>query len=176
MDAQLITIGDELLLGQTTNTNAAWLGEQLGLMGVEVQRTVVVRDADADIRTELERAFGQRRLVIVTGGLGPTHDDRTREVLAAYFDAPLRTHDDLLDRLRRYYERRERSMPSSAASLAAIPEGFEVLDNPVGAAVVLWYEGERGLLAALPGIPEEMKGIFRAAVRPESKRSPTFGM
>jgi nicotinamide-nucleotide amidase len=166
MRAQLLTIGDELLIGQTTNTNAAWLGTELSRMGVSVERTATIGDDAEAIQAELDRAYQSARLVIVTGGLGPTPDDLTREAVAEYFDAPLQADDDIFARIRRYYERRERQMPTAAAKLAQVPEGFDVLDNPVGAAVGLWYEDDDRLLAVLPGIPQEMKGIFRAAVRP----------
>ncbi len=170
MNAHVLTIGDELLIGQTTNTNAAWLGDRLSRLGLEVQRTVTVGDDPAVMEEELARAVQRARLIVVTGGLGPTHDDVTREVLAEYFDAPLRIDDRVQAEIRRYYERRGRQMPESAAALAQVPEGFETLDNPVGAAVGLWYEttvgGTDRLVAVLPGIPEEMKGIFESAVRP----------
>jgi nicotinamide-nucleotide amidase len=170
MKAHLLTIGDELLIGQTTNTNAAWLGEQLSLLGLEVERTVTVGDDPDRMREELDRSARRAELLILTGGLGPTHDDVTREVVADYFDTPLQTDEDILDRIRRYYERRGRQMPTAGPELAQVPEGFDVLENPVGAAVGLWHEttihgGER-LVAVLPGIPQEMKGIFEAAVQP----------
>jgi len=170
MNAHLLTIGDELLIGQTTNTNAAWLGERLSRLGVQVERTVTVGDDPDTMRDELGRAVRQARLTVLTGGLGPTHDDVTRQVLADYFEAPLRTDDEILDRIRRYYERRGRQMPRSAPALAQVPEGFETLDNPVGAAVGLWFsgtlEGADRLVAVLPGIPQEMNGIFESAVEP----------
>jgi len=170
MNAHLLTIGDELLIGQTTNTNAAWLGDRLSSLGVQVERTVTVGDTPAVMKEELDRAVPHARLTILTGGLGPTHDDVTREVLADYFDAPLQTDDEILDRIRRYYERRGRQMPPSAPALAQVPEGFETLDNPVGAAVGLWYRGEiegaERLVAVLPGIPQELKRIFESAVVP----------
>lgn len=173
MNAHLLTIGDELLIGQTTNTNAAWLGERLSRLGVQVERTVTVGDDPDTMRDELGRAVRQARLTVLTGGLGPTHDDVTRDVLADYFEAPLRTDDEILDRIRRYYERRGRQMPRSAPALAQVPEGFETLDNPVGAAVGLWFsgtlEGDDRLVAVLPGIPQEMKGIFESAVEPRLK-------
>ena len=173
MNAHLLTIGDELLIGQTTNTNAAWLGERLSRLGVQVERTVTVGDDPDTMRDELDRAVRQARLTVLTGGLGPTHDDVTREVLADYFEAPLRTDDEILDRIRRYYERRGRQMPRSAPALAQVPEGFETLDNPVGAAVGLWFsgtlEGADRLVAVLPGIPQEMNGIFESAVEPRLK-------
>ena len=173
MNAHLLTIGDELLIGQTTNTNAAWLGERLSRLGVQVERTVTVGDDPDTMRDELGRAVRQARLTVLTGGLGPTHDDVTRQVLADYFEAPLRTDDEILDRIRRYYERRGRQMPRSAPALAQVPEGFETLDNPVGAAVGLWFsgtlEGADRLVAVLPGIPQEMNGIFESAVEPRLK-------
>lgn len=166
MKSHLLTIGDELLIGQTTNTNAAWLGEQLSQLGVAVDRTVTVGDQAKVIQTELDRAYQHARLVIVTGGLGPTHDDLTRQAVAEYFDAPLHTDDEILSRIQQYYARRNRQMPTAATKLAQVPAGFDVLDNPVGAAVGLWYEDDDRLIAVLPGIPEEMKGIFQAEVRP----------
>lgn len=177
MKAQLLNIGDELLIGQTTNTNAAWLGDRLSRLGIRVARTVTVGDDPAAIRQELDRAVTSARLVIVTGGLGPTHDDVTREVLADYFDAPLQTDPALLDRIRHYYERRDRQMPSSARSLAQVPDGFETLENPVGAAVGLWHEtaASRTLVAALPGIPSEMQALFDASVEPRLEAQPEVG-
>ena len=172
MKAHLLTIGDELLIGQTTNTNAAWLGERLSLLGVEVARSVTVGDDPAAMAQELDRAYEDARLVVLTGGLGPTHDDVTREVAADYFNAPLQTDETLLDRVRRYYERRNRQMPSSAPQLAQVPEGFETVDNPVGAAVGLWHADGNRLLAVLPGIPEEMKAIFDSGVQPRLEAEP----
>jgi len=172
MKAHLLTIGDELLIGQTTNTNAAWLGEQLSLLGVEVARSVTVGDDPAVMAQELDRAYDDARLVVLTGGLGPTHDDVTREVVADYFGAPLQTDDALLDRVRRYYERRNRQMPSSAPQLAQVPEGFQTVDNPVGAAVGLWYADADRLLAVLPGIPDEMTAIFDSGVQPRLEAQP----
>jgi nicotinamide-nucleotide amidase len=175
MNAHLLTIGDELLIGQTENTNAAWLGDRLSQLGVQVERTVTVGDNPETLREELDRAVRQADLVVWTGGLGPTHDDVTREVLAEYFNAPLRTDEAIMDRIRRYYERRGRQMPPSAPQLAQVPEGFETLDNPVGAAVGLWYEtpGDSStVVAVLPGIPEEMKGIFDGAVEPRLEARP----
>lgn len=169
MKAHLLTIGDELLIGQTTNTNAAWLGEKLSRLGVAVERSVTVGDDPARMREELDRSVRRADLLLLTGGLGPTHDDVTREVVSDYFDAPLQTDEDILTRLRRYYERRDRQMPSAGPKLAQVPEGFEILENPVGAAVGLWTEtllGEKDrLVGVLPGVPEEMKGIFEAAVQ-----------
>lgn len=171
MKAHLLTIGDELLIGQTTNTNAAWLGRRLSSLGIRMGRTVTVGDTREAIQTELDRAYQEARLVVCTGGLGPTHDDVTREVVADYFGVPLQTDPDLLDRVRQYYDRRNRDMPEASRSLAQRPEGFEILDNPVGAAVGLWHEDPEGRrIVLLPGIPEEMTAIFDASVGPRLKQ------
>ena len=176
MKAELLTIGDELLIGQTTNTNAAWLGRRLSALGVRVGRTVTVSDTRAAIQQALDRAYAEARLVVCTGGLGPTHDDITREVVGAYFDAPLETNEDLLARVRRYYTRRGRDMPDTAPRLAQVPDGFEPLENPVGAAVGLWHEADDGrLIALLPGIPDEMTSIFDASVEPRLEAQPGIG-
>ncbi len=168
MKAHLLTIGDELLIGQTTNTNAAWLGENLSQIGVHVERSVTVGD-DADaITTELDRAYASAQLVITTGGLGPTHDDMTKSVVADYFGCDLEINEELLTRVRSYYEGRGRTMPPEVASLAEIPDGFEMLENKVGTAVGLWYADEEAsntrLIAVLPGVPDEMKSIFENGV------------
>ena len=124
MKAQLLTIGDELLIGQTTNTNAAWLGGELSRLGVRMTRTVTVGDAREAIFRELDRAYEEARLVICTGGLGPTHDDLTRAVVADYFGAPLQTDPDVLARVRQYYDRRNRDVPPSAPALASGPRAL----------------------------------------------------
>lgn len=171
MKAHLLTIGDELLLGQTTNTNAAWLGEALSRIGVHVERSVTVGDDEDAIVSELDRAYASAQLVITTGGLGPTHDDMTKSIVADYFGTELQMNDELLSRVRFYYERRGREMPAEVASLAEVPDGFEMLQNDVGTAVGLWYADETPgrsprLIAVLPGVPEEMKSIFDTAVAP----------
>lgn len=170
MNAHLLTIGDELLIGQTTNTNAAWLGEQLSLLGVRIERSVTVGDEAPLIRRELDRAYAEVSLVVTTGGLGPTHDDVTKTVVAEYFGKDLAPDPELLERIRSYYTRRERTMPEKVKALADVPADFERLENPVGTAPGLWYQETNGtcerILVVLPGVPREMKGIFSASVEP----------
>jgi nicotinamide-nucleotide amidase len=166
MKAHILTIGDELLIGQTVDANAAWLGEQLSLLGIEITRATTVGDDAHAMRTELDRAYREASLVVTTGGLGPTHDDVTRDVVADYFETPLRANRELMDRLRDYYERRGRTFPEAARKIALVPEGFELLENPVGTAPGLWHtDGER-MIAVLPGIPKEMQSIAETALLP----------
>ena len=168
MKAHLLTIGDELLIGQTTNTNAAWLGESLSRIGVNVERSVTVGDDAEAIRTELDRAYERASLVLTTGGLGPTHDDMTKSIVASYFGKELQIDEALLARVRSYYETRGREMPPEVADLAAVPEGFEMLRNDVGTAVGLWYEDtDLGRsIGVLPGVPPEMKSIYDNGIEP----------
>ena len=168
MKAHLISIGDELLIGQTVNTNAAWIGQQLSMQGIEVVAVTTIGDTEAAIRHALDEAFEHATLVCTTGGLGPTHDDMTKRVVADYFERDLQENADLMERIRQYYDRSGRSVPDAARQLALVPEGFDLLRNPIGTAPGLWHENAETdrLLAVLPGVPQEMKGIVEAAVLP----------
>lgn len=164
MNAVLLTVGDELLIGQVVNTNAAWLGEHLDALGVDVVRTVTVGDEIEAITSELQRSFEAAELVIVTGGLGPTHDDVTKEAVAAFFGTELEFHPDIFERVRERLTRKGRTVPESNRTQAMVPRGFEVLPNPVGSAPGLWYADEAGpkerLIVVLPGVPYEMKHLM----------------
>ena len=163
----LLTIGDEILIGQTVNTNAAWLGEQLALMGVDVSGAQTVRDTPEAITRGLERGFAEADLVLTTGGLGPTHDDLTKKVVADFFGLELVQNDTLLARIEDYYAQTDRDMPEAVRALADVPAGFELLDNPVGTAPGLFYEeGSGRMLIVLPGVPQEMKRIMEASGLP----------
>lgn len=178
MRVYLLTIGDEILIGQTVNTNAAWLGEQFSLLGADVTGAAVVRDDPAAITSGLERGFAEADLVVTTGGLGPTHDDLTKKVVADFFGLPLKQNDEIVRRIEGYYAQTDRPVPEAVRTLAEVPVGFELLDNPVGTAPGLFYEEQRGeeqegnlkrSLIVLPGVPQEMKRIMEAAALPRLK-------
>ncbi|PSQ71138.1 MAG: competence/damage-inducible protein A [Bacteroidetes bacterium QH_9_67_14] len=168
MTAHLLTIGDEMLIGQTVDTNAAWLGEQLSLIGAEVVGAQTVRDTPEAITRGLQRGFAEADLVVTTGGIGPTHDDLTKQVVADFFGKELREHDDLTARIEQYYAQTDRAVPEAVRTLAQVPEGFALLENPVGTAPGLFYEdSEDGrMLVVLPGVPQEMKRIMEASGLP----------
>lgn len=170
MKATLLTIGDELLIGQVVDTNAAWLGEQLNLLGVELVRNVTLGDDEAVLRDELERACATSDLVLLTGGLGPTDDDITRDVVARYFEVPLQFDPAVLDRIRARFERWQRPVPALSERMAYVPEGFEPLANTKGSAPGLWradtVHGQPRIVALMPGVPREMKAIFQDEVMP----------
>ena len=174
MEAEIITVGDELLIGQVVNTNAAWMGEQLSLAGVDVARVLTLGDEVGAIQAALADAYRTSELVIITGGLGPTHDDVTREAVAGFFEAPLKLDEDVLAHIQARFARRGYEMPGSNQSQAMVPESFEVLPNPAGTAPGLWYADEEGgrprLLAVLPGVPHEMRALMENEVLPRLRR------
>jgi nicotinamide-nucleotide amidase len=171
MTAILLTVGDEILLGQIVDTNAAWLGEKLALTGIDVRRSETVGDSEEAIKAALGRAYADGTdLVVVTGGLGPTADDRTRPAVAGFFGRRLVLHQDLLDGLLERYAARERTMPEMGRLMAEVPEGFEVVPNPIGTAPGLWGERVVGThvqrAVLMPGVPYEMKAMARETVLP----------
>jgi nicotinamide-nucleotide amidase len=170
MKATILTIGDEILIGQIVNTNAAWMGEELTRIGVRPERMVVVGDEAEHIAAALRDGMRTSRVLLVTGGLGPTHDDITRQVLADVFEAPLRCDPAILDVVRQRFERRGWEMPASNHSQALVPQGFEAVVNPAGTAPLLLGRYEHpdgpGLIAALPGVPYEMQHFVTEEVLP----------
>jgi nicotinamide-nucleotide amidase len=170
MRAHILTIGDELLIGQTINTNAAWIGEQLDHAGIDVLRAVTVGDDHAGIRAALAAALAEAEVVILTGGLGPTHDDVTKLAVAEHLGLELQFHPEILDGVRDLFERRGREMPASNHTQAMVPEGSEVLPNRHGTAPGLWIEhaknGSLQIVVLLPGVPFEMRTLMTEHVIP----------
>ena len=164
MDAEIITVGNELLLGRTIDTNASWLGRRLDEAGFRVMRKVTVGDDLAAIEEAIREALLESTVVVVTGGLGPTHDDITREAVARVFGVELVNDPELESTLEDRFERRGRPFTQEGRTMALIPQGFEWLNNPVGAApglVMKMTEFGRKCLLVFPGVPYEMKAIYR---------------
>lgn len=166
MDLEVVTIGTELLLGFTIDTNGAELGRALAAAGVRVvRRTSVADDADA-IRDAVGAALARTGLVLTTGGLGPTRDDVSKKVIASLFGAALRFDEgvwaDVLERFRRI----GRPVVASNRTQAEVPEGATVLPNRWGTAPGLWLEGPPGLVILLPGVPTEMRNLLSHEVVP----------
>ncbi|MEM1116256.1 MAG: competence/damage-inducible protein A [Bacteroidota bacterium] len=171
MTGHLLTVGDEILLGQIVDTNAAWLGDTLAGLGVDLRRSETVGDDAHEITRTLGRAFDDgASVVIVTGGLGPTHDDVTRPAVAAAFGRDLVFDPEVYDRIEARYTSRGRTMPQIGRVMAEVPDGFEVLANPKGTAPGLWGERQRDgrteAVVVLPGVPYEMRAITEAEVLP----------
>lgn len=166
MTAVLLTVGDEILLGQIVDTNAAWLGDRLAASGVDLVRHETVGDTMDAITGCLARACADADLVVLTGGLGPTHDDLTRDAIAAHLGVDLLRHADVEHTLRERYRQRGRDLTETRIRMADVPEGVEPLPNPRGAAPGLWHPGESCVIVAMPGVPYEMKAIWRESVEP----------
>lgn len=171
----MLTIGDELLIGQVRDTNASWLGEQLTRAGAIVRRMATVGDDEQALQSELRQSLAESDLVVTTGGLGPTGDDRTREAVAGLFGVELVFQGGILEDIRERFKLRGRAMPESNRAQAMVPAGFEALSNRVGIAPGLWHEIRQGeaagsMLAVLPGVPHEMKHLFTEEVLPRVRR------
>jgi len=170
MKSAIITIGDEILIGQVTDTNAVWISKQLNRLGVKVGEMVTVSDEAGQIKDTLDRYMGHYDLLIMTGGLGPTTDDITKQTLAAYFDSEMVTHPEVLDKITAFFRERGRSMIESNLRQADVPEVCRVLMNHHGTAPGMWFEKEGTILISLPGVPYEMKGLMEDHVLPEIRK------
>jgi len=167
MRSAIITIGDEILIGQVTDTNAVWISQQLNSLGVQVGEMVTVSDEAEQITATLDRYIGKFDLLIMTGGLGPTTDDITKQTLASYFNSKMVTHPEIRDRITTYFKKRGRSMIESNLRQADVPEVCRILMNNHGSAPGMWFEKEGTILISLPGVPYEMKGLMEDHVIPE---------
>lgn len=170
MDAELLTVGSEVLHGATLNTNAAVLSRGLGGVGVIVRRQVTVGDAPAHIVDAIRAARRRAALVIISGGLGPTFDDLTVAAIAQAVDRPLVTAPRIARRIRAFYRRRRRRLHPEALRQARLPRGATPLPNPLGTAPGIWLPLRNGLLVALPGVPGELAAILERSVLPRLRR------
>ena len=166
MKAEIITIGDEILIGQIIDTNSAWLAERLNLHGVEVHQITSVHDDADHIKDALKKAEEKAGLIILTGGLGPTVDDITKEVLCSYFNTSLVLHEPTLKNIKVLAERRGMDMNRFNHDQALVPASCLVLPNISGTAPGLWFEKDGVIFVSLPGVPFEMKNIMENEVFP----------
>jgi nicotinamide-nucleotide amidase len=161
MQAEIISIGDELLIGQTINTNASWIGAELSLIGIPVKWGIAVADDQEAILQAVDQAMNRSELVIVTGGLGPTKDDITKHTLCQYFDTTLEINAEVLQRIEAIFKNKNRPMLDVNTQQAALPKSCEVIHNFHGTASGMWFEKNGSILVSLPGVPYEMKGMMK---------------
>lgn len=159
MNIEILAIGDELLIGQTINTNASWLGQELSKIGARVTRSLVIADDKNRILQALDQCYPETTCVIITGGLGPTKDDITKHTLCEYFDTKLEIHQPTLAKIEAYFASRNRPMLESNIQQAALPVDAEILSNNYGTAAGMMFEKNGRYCVSLPGVPYEMKGI-----------------
>ncbi|MEY3983152.1 MAG: hypothetical protein RL160_709 [Bacteroidota bacterium] len=169
MNAEIITVGDELLIGQTVDTNSAWLGTTLNSVGIWVSRRTAVGDQAEAIRAALDEAFARVDLVLMTGGLGPTKDDITKKTLCAYFQCGYRLDDTVLNHLTQLFSKRGRKLLEINKMQAELPEACSTLMNHMGTAPGMWFDQGGKVLVSMPGVPYEMKHITETAVIPRIK-------
>ncbi len=166
INVEIISIGDELLIGQTINTNASWIGAQLAANGIKVSHVVTISDTWEAITGALEEAQRRSRVVLITGGLGPTKDDITKQVLCAYFDTELVLDEQVLNHVESFFIKRNRPMLEVNKMQAMVPETCEVLFNEQGTAPGMWFEREGTVFVSMPGVPYEMKYLMESHVIP----------
>ena len=167
MNVHLLSIGDELLIGQTANTNAAWMGKRLTEDGWRVSRVVTLSDDPDTIRRELDRALEVADAVLLTGGLGPTKDDLTKHVLAEHFGTELVMHEEIAAQIQAWFESRNVPFLEVNRLQAMLPRACTVLPNPLGTASGMWFERPSGkVVVSMPGVPYEMEGLMDNEVLP----------
>jgi nicotinamide-nucleotide amidase len=164
--ASIITIGDELLIGQVVDTNSAWMGSELNKNGIWVAHRVAVGDVREDIWQALDDEFKRSRLIFITGGLGPTADDITKPLLCEYFGGKLVVDPGALDNVKNIFTRLQRPMIDRNLQQAEVPDTCTVIPNRRGTAPGMWFEKEGRIFVSMPGVPHEMKGMMTDTVIP----------
>lgn len=171
MKAYLISIGEELLIGQTINTNAAYIGSRLSDINIDVVKISVVKDDETDIITELDLAAKTADVILITGGLGPTHDDITKKTIIKYFNTELTENTEVLENIRSLFERRGRHVTPLNEQQALVPKIAEVITNDYGTAPGMWIEKDNKVFVIMPGVPYEMKPMMTNFVIPRLMES-----
>lgn len=167
--AEIISIGDELLIGQTINTNASWLGQEFARIGIKVKHVTTISDDEFEISTAIDTAFQRNDIIIMTGGLGPTKDDITKHVLAKYFQSELVVNEEVLQTVTSFFEKRNRPMLEVNTLQASVPAVCKVLPNKNGTAPGMWFDHKGKVLVSMAGVPYEMKAIFSEFALPKIK-------
>ncbi len=169
MNAQIITIGDEILIGQIIDTNSAWMAQQLNAVGISVTEIITCKDDRESILSAVNRALSQGDLVFTTGGLGPTKDDITKKTLADLFGFPMAFHQPTYDIIEYLITRHGRTLTEAHKAQALMPVGIQHLENQMGTAPGMWFEKDGKVLISMPGVPYEMKYIMEHQAIPKIK-------
>lgn len=164
--ATIITIGDELLIGQTIDTNSAWIGQRFNEIGIQIKRRIAISDQESEILSALNEASQYSEIVITTGGLGPTNDDITKDTICKFLETDLVQHDQTLEHIKEYFEKRGRELLQVNVDQALIPRASKPLFNAVGTAPGIEYKKNNVLYFTLPGVPFEMKHLISERVIP----------
>lgn len=171
MKAEIITIGDEILIGQIIDTNSAWLSEQLNLNGIEVYQITSVHDSREHILQALHDAANHADLVLITGGLGPTKDDITKHTLCEYFQTQLVRNEQVLEWVEDMLSGRGVTVNQLNRDQALVPENCTVLHNAMGTAPGMWFDKDDTIFVSMPGVPFEMMYIMEQEVLPRLQQT-----
>lgn len=167
MDISIIVIGDELLIGQVTDTNSGWIARNMRQYGWKTRTIQVVADDDKEIKKAIDTAFAQTEVVLMTGGLGPTKDDITKKTLCDYFGGEMRTDEATLNNVREVIAKRHLKMNPLNDLQACVPSSCTVIQNEVGTAPIMWFEKEGKVLVSMPGVPFETETMMVRKVIPK---------
>lgn len=171
MLAEIITIGDEILIGQIVDTNSAWMAKELNLIGIKVKQVTSVSDDAVHITEALKQAMQRVDVILITGGLGPTKDDITKLTLAKYFNMGMRRDQPTLDHVTGFFTRLNRPMIEMNRQQADVPDGCEVIQNKNGTAPCMWFEQEGKIIVSMPGVPFEMMYLMTEDILPRLKQA-----
>lgn len=163
--AEIVTVGDELLIGQVVDTNSAWIGRNLNAIGVAVNRITSISDCEQEILSAIDEALNRVDIVLVTGGLGPTKDDITKKTLCKYFETELIFSQEAYDNMERVHAGRIQ-MNELNRQMAYIPKNAIVFQNRVGSAPICMFRKGNKILVSMPGVPQEMKSVMVEDVLP----------
>ncbi len=169
MQAEIITIGDEILIGQIVDTNSAWMGQELNKIGINVKQITSVSDDKDHIKSALDAAQTRADIILITGGLGPTKDDITKLTLSSYFNMPLRRDQTTLDNVEAIFTRFNRPMIELNRKQADVPDGCTVIQNKNGTAPCMWFEVNDKIFVSMPGVPFEMMYLMEDEILPRLK-------
>ncbi|WP_416866335.1 MAG: competence/damage-inducible protein A [Imperialibacter sp.] len=174
INAEILSIGDEILYGQIHDTNSTWIGQQLSERGIKVIRKTTVGDVENEMMTAFAEAEKRADIIIITGGLGPTKDDLTKPLLARYFGMELALHEEALAEITALFEKRGFQMTDTNRQQAWLPKGSTKLTNRMGTAPGMWFEKGNKTFVSLPGVPYEMKVLISEQVIPRLREKYTL--
>jgi len=170
MRAEILTIGDEILIGQITNTNSVWIAQELNLIGIKIVHMASVADEEAAIVNAFDNAASRADLVFITGGLGPTKDDITKKTFSNYFNAELVLDEKVLEHVSSFFIKRGKEVTEINRKQALIPKGCIVIHNPNGTAPGMWMKKDKTVFISMPGVPYEMKAMMTETILPKIKK------
>ena len=166
MKSEIITIGDEILIGQIVDTNSAWMAQRLNEIGVDVVQVTSISDAPEAIKHAVDEARTRAQLIVITGGLGPTNDDLTKNTLGEYFESPETFREEVFEDINKLFRAKGREITELNRAQANVPAAAQVIRNHEGTAPGMWFDREDCVVVSMPGVPYEMKAMFGHSVLP----------